>query len=622
MTDAQALTPAAPGGRRVVPRADGAGAARRPSPPPPPRRWHRPSRPRPCPGSTPRSTATSTRLLKAAPRSPEFAAKATDVRTMGDSDIRQAAETSNRLLKSPVKALQEGGLSEGSKVGSTLLELRRTVEDLDPKEATGAKKLLGMIPFGDRVTDYFRKYQSAEKHLDGILHALREGQDELGKDNAALNLEKQLLWDAMARLNQYVYVAERLDARLAAGIADLEATDPERAKALRDDVLFYVRQKHQDLLTQLAVSIQNYLAIDIVIKNNIELIKGVDRASTTTISALRTAVIVAQALGNQKLVLDQITALNTTTSGMIERTSEMLARQLGADPGAGRLGHRGAAAAAGGLRQHLRHHGRDRHLQGAGARHHGRHDRHPRDRGRPSPAPTSTASSARTSRWPTGRSTSASHRDARPGPALTSLRQGIVGPCRVVSSAASSAAASRSSTLRRVRPCRRATTCSRRSRASRRWSPRAPYPHPSPPAYAGSTGSSATPSRGWPTSAPGSPQAYSVMATATDYLPEAVGGYLRLPRQFADSRPVDRGKSSLMVLIDQLDLLASTMDKVFDAVCRDDAAALVAHGRFLEEKFGPPPPVARSTSGRRGPGLPGRPTPTGRPLQPPAGREA
>ena len=79
----------------------------------------------------------------------------------------------------------------------------------------------------------------------------------------------------------------------------------------------------------------------------------------------------------------------------------------------------------------------------------------------------------------------------------------------------------------------------------------------------------------------GSPQAYSVMATATDYLPEAVGGYLRLPRQFADNRPVDRGKSSLMLLIDQLDLLASTMDKVFDAVCRADAAALVAHGRFL-----------------------------------------
>ena len=263
-------------------------------------------------------------LMKAAPSSPDFAAKAGDVRSMGDADIRHAAESSNRLLSSPVRALTEGGLASGSRVGTTLVELRRTVEDLDPSGAQGTRKFLGMLPFGDKINDYFRKYQSAQSHLDAILHALRDGQDELRKDNAALNLEKGELWAAMARLNQYVYVAERLDARLAANVAELEATDPDRARAMRDDVQFYVRQKHQDLLTQLAVSIQNYLAIDVVIKNNLELVKGVDRASTTTVSALRTAVIVAQALGNQKLVLDQITALNTTTSTMIERTSVML----------------------------------------------------------------------------------------------------------------------------------------------------------------------------------------------------------------------------------------------------------------------------------------------------------
>jgi uncharacterized protein YaaN involved in tellurite resistance len=263
-------------------------------------------------------------LMTVAPHSPEFSARAEDVRTMGDQDIRKAAETSNRLLKTPVKALNEGSLAQGSKVSGTLLELRRTVESLDPKGAQGSKKVLGFLPFGDKLTDYFRKYQSSESHLNAILKALYDGQDELRRDNAALNLEKQNLWEAMGRLNQYVYVAERLDAKLATSIAELDATDPQRAKSLREDVLFYVRQKHQDLLTQLAVSIQNYLAIDIVIKNNIELVKGVDRATTTTVSALRTAVIVAQALNNQKLVLDQITALNTTTSNMIQSTSEML----------------------------------------------------------------------------------------------------------------------------------------------------------------------------------------------------------------------------------------------------------------------------------------------------------
>jgi uncharacterized protein YaaN involved in tellurite resistance len=263
-------------------------------------------------------------LTNAQARSPEFAAQANNVRSMGDADIRRTAETSNRLLQTPVKALQEGGIAEGSKVGNTLMELRRTVEQLDPSQATGVRKFLGIIPFGDKVTDYFRRYQSAQSHLNGILHSLQNGQDELTKDNVSLNMEKQSLWTNMGRLNQYVYIAERLDARLSAMIAELEITDPEKAKALSQDVLFYVRQKHQDLLTQLAVSIQSYLAIDIIIKNNIELIKGVDRATTTTVSALRTAVIVAQALSNQKLVLDQITALNTTTSDLIQRTSEMM----------------------------------------------------------------------------------------------------------------------------------------------------------------------------------------------------------------------------------------------------------------------------------------------------------
>ncbi|MFX4272908.1 hypothetical protein ACQBAR_06980 [Propionibacteriaceae bacterium Y1685] len=86
----------------------------------------------------------------------------------------------------------------------------------------------------------------------------------------------------------------------------------------------------------------------------------------------------------------------------------------------------------------------------------------------------------------------------------------------------------------------------------------------------------------------GSQESYSVMATATDYLPEALGGYLRLPREWADSRPIENGKTSLLLLIDQLDLLGSTMDKVFDAVNRADAQALIAHGRFLQSKFGAP----------------------------------
>ncbi|MDR1833116.1 MAG: toxic anion resistance protein [Propionibacteriaceae bacterium] len=265
-------------------------------------------------------------VLAVEPGSPEATAQADAVRAMGDADIRKAAETSNRLLQTPVRAVQQGGVAEGSNIAKALLELRKTVEQLDPAGARGEQKtILGIFPAGGgKMTNYFRQYQDSQTHINAILHALRSGQDELGKDNAALTLEKQHLWEIMKRLNQYVYLAERLDFKLEAQINQIEHTDPGRAKALREDVLFYARQKHQDLLTQLAVSVQSYLALDVIIKNNIELIKGVDRASTTTVSALRTAVIVAQALSNQKLVLDQITALNTTTSQIIESTSVAL----------------------------------------------------------------------------------------------------------------------------------------------------------------------------------------------------------------------------------------------------------------------------------------------------------
>jgi len=266
-------------------------------------------------------------LTKLDPHTPQFTAKAEEIRTMGDSDIRAAAEVSNRMLQSPLRNVERSGVDGGHQVSASLVELRRTVEDLDPAHKLNAGGILKHLPFGNKLRDYFAKYQSAQTHLNKIIAALYDGQDELRKDNAALEQEKVHLWETMQRLAQYIYLADNLDKSLTAKIAEIEASDPERAKAMKEDLLFYVRQKHQDLLTQLAVAIQGYLAADLIKKNNSELIKGVDRATTTTISALRTAVIVAQALANQKLVLDQITALNTTTGDMIESTSKMLASQ-------------------------------------------------------------------------------------------------------------------------------------------------------------------------------------------------------------------------------------------------------------------------------------------------------
>lgn len=256
---------------------------------------------------------------------PGFEQKVASISRMGNDEIRRSAEASNRFLDRPTAALKDGPLAEGSQVTGALLALRKQVEDLDPSRHIGQRRgLFRRVPMKDQVQEYFRKYQSAQAQIEAIVAGLYRGQDELIRDNAAIEQEKVHIWALKTRLEQYAAMAAALDDALTARIAATEQTDPEKARALKEDALFYVRQKRQDLLTQLSVAVQGYLSLDLIRKNNLELVKGVERATTTTVSALRTAVIAALALGNQRLVLDQISALNTTTGNVIESTSQML----------------------------------------------------------------------------------------------------------------------------------------------------------------------------------------------------------------------------------------------------------------------------------------------------------
>ncbi|MEY9486588.1 uncharacterized protein YaaN involved in tellurite resistance [Streptomyces calvus] len=276
-------------------------------------------------------------------RSPEFAGKVGEITALGAGEMRAATAQSNRMLDRTVRSLPDRGGDAQSKVAGSLVELRRVVEDLDPREQPAGKgrKLLARLPGGNRLRDHVAKYASAQSTLNGIVGALRGGQDELRRDNAALQTERVRLWETMGRLQEYVVLTEALDTAVERHITEVEATDPAQADALRADVLFPVRQKQQDLLTQLAVCAQGYLAMDVVRRNNDELIKGVDRAATTTVSALRISVMLASALDHQKKVVQQVDALRGTTEELIRGNAEMLATQSGeiqriaADPAVG-----------------------------------------------------------------------------------------------------------------------------------------------------------------------------------------------------------------------------------------------------------------------------------------------
>src|SRR4029078_5355377 len=142
--------------------------------------------------------------------SPDFGKKVDQLTAMGRKEIAEAAGASNRFLDRPVKAIDKD-----TGIGADLTELRRTVEALDPKEATKTKKFLGIIPFGNRIDRYFDKYRGSQPHIQKTLGSLATDKDELLMDNAAIDTERANLWKTMHKLEQMVHISKTLDTRSA-----------------------------------------------------------------------------------------------------------------------------------------------------------------------------------------------------------------------------------------------------------------------------------------------------------------------------------------------------------------------------------------------------------------------
>lgn len=259
--------------------------------------------------------------------SPEFSAYANDIQTLAQAEIVRSGAGSNTILQKQSGSLGGKKGDATTSVTQSLATLRATVEDLTPNAADlgVGRKILGFIPGGNKIRRYFQKYESSQQQLDGIMTSLMAGQEELRKDNIALEKERANLWQVMVDLGEFGVLAEKMDEEIEAEIARLEASgQTQAADTMRSDLLFAVRSRRQDISTNLAVALQGYQVMKMIEQNNKQLIKGVESAKTTTMFALRTAIMLASAIDTQTLVLDQIDSLNNATNNAIEQTSIML----------------------------------------------------------------------------------------------------------------------------------------------------------------------------------------------------------------------------------------------------------------------------------------------------------
>ena len=248
------------------------------------------------------------------PSDTEYTRTVAAVERLGEREFVAMAAMSGRLLDRRFHAMR-GLLAAKAPMAARLGDLRKAVAGLDP----GRLKLGGKrTPRQDldELTRYFERFERARGHIEETLAQLTEGRLMLEQDNAAINQEERSLATEMESLRQYAYLTGRLDGALEAEIGALAAAEPERADALRADVLYAVRRRRQEILTELAITTQGYAALRIVEQDNAEVIRAIAAATTTTAAALRTAVMVAQAAAGQRATLEQLEVANQATAAI------------------------------------------------------------------------------------------------------------------------------------------------------------------------------------------------------------------------------------------------------------------------------------------------------------------
>ncbi len=248
------------------------------------------------------------------------------IETFG-SDVVAKSTQKNELLNVRLVDLSKMG-GENGEVVNGLSQLQMQMKDLDPSGIDFAKKgVIGKL--FNPIRNYFAKFEKADDVIAQTIVSLGKGKDVLKRDNTTLEVEQLALRDLTKKLSQQIELGTQMDDAITAAIekAKTENVDEERIKFIEEEVLFPLRQRLMDMQQMQTVNMQGIIAMEIVRRNNKELIRAVERAENVTISALRIAVTVASALYNQKIVLEKVNAVNEATNKLIGATSKMLKEQ-------------------------------------------------------------------------------------------------------------------------------------------------------------------------------------------------------------------------------------------------------------------------------------------------------
>ncbi len=209
------------------------------------------------------------------------------------------------LLKGRVGDLLKDVDGEGSPIPSGLVELRTRLDEINPHKLSAPGwfgRLIGKTPaIGKALKKIAVRYEEVNTQIDVIVNSLREGEDQLLRDNSELDELYDRIKEQQHIIQKNAYVGEMLMKKLEELLSATE--DPAKRQRV-EAALNAVAIRTQDLRTMEQVNQQFFVSIDMTIANNKMLSHSIRRTLTVTTNLITVGLSIQAALVKQKKVME------------------------------------------------------------------------------------------------------------------------------------------------------------------------------------------------------------------------------------------------------------------------------------------------------------------------------
>ena len=238
-------------------------------------------------------------------------------------------------MKRQLKELDNSSVKENKKVVKSLMDMENKIVELNPAKAginwddpLRGGRIFGIkLPFiGDKLQKYIQKTRDASQYIEMVNKELDEGSRIIRESIGEIDLEKQKNLEITMRSNEYLYLNSAIVKKVESRMVENKLNDKEK-ELVTEVILYPLEQKKSDLNTQIHVAITSYYGLDVIQKNNKELLRGVQRCQMVALPALNTSITMASALADQKNVHDTVGAINQTAEEMLNNVSTMVSSQ-------------------------------------------------------------------------------------------------------------------------------------------------------------------------------------------------------------------------------------------------------------------------------------------------------